>query len=92
MEYTFVSAILIIFIYLMFKVNKLEQNIKQLKYSLEQFTKGAEDSEHPINNRLYELIQDGKEIKAIKEARIALGLSLIEGKEYVEMLKNQMNR
>ena len=91
MEFTFISIILIIFIYLTAKINKLEQNMKQLKTSLEQVMKEVEIPEHPINGRLYELIQDGKEIKAIKEARASLGLSLIEGKEYIENLKNNMN-
>lgn len=91
MEYTFVSVVLIIFIYLTFKVNKLEQNVKQMKHTLEQVTKGGEIPEHPVDDRLYELIQEGKDIKAIKEAREALGLSLLEGKEYVEALKDKIN-
>ena len=35
------------------------------------------------------LIKDGKDVKAIKKARETLGLSLLEGKEYIDKLKSE---
>lgn len=44
-------------------------------------------TENPINDELRKLIKDGKDIKAVKKARETLGLSLLEGKEYIDKLK-----
>ncbi|WP_245732851.1 hypothetical protein [Salinibacillus kushneri] len=54
-----------------------------MKQLTEQFGIG----ENPIDEELRELIKEGKEVKAVKKARETLGLSLIEGKEYIDQLK-----
>ncbi|WP_252311955.1 hypothetical protein [Sinobaca sp. H24] len=46
-----------------------------------------ENSEALIENELRSMIDQGEEIKAIKMARDKLGLSLLEGKNYIDRLK-----
>lgn len=81
-----VMAFIILALYL--KVNDLEKRIKTMKRTLDQLAKQSDMPENPINNELRKLIKEGKDIKAIKKAREALGLSLLEGKEYIDELKN----
>lgn len=90
MEYTLLSISLLIVcivISLLSKVDKLEGRLKSMQYTLAQLANTSGVAENPINEDLRKLIKDGKDIKAIKEAREALGLSLVEGKEYVDQLK-----
>lgn len=69
-------------------MNKLEGRIKRMQYTLDQVTKQSGLPENPINDELRKLIKEGEDIKAIKKARETLGLSLIEGKEYIDKLKS----
>ena len=69
-------------------MNKLEGRIKRIQYTLDQVTKQSGLPENPINNELRKLIKEGEDVKAIKKARETLGLSLIEGKEYIDKLKS----
>lgn len=89
MEYTLLSiSLLIVFIVisLLSKVDKLEGRLKSMQYTLAQLA-NTSGVENPINEDLRKLIKDGKDIKAIKKARETLGLSLVEGKEYIDQLK-----
>ncbi|GGF13572.1 hypothetical protein GCM10010954_10370 [Halobacillus andaensis] len=43
----------------------------------------------PINRKLCALLNEGKDGKAVKLERETFGLSLIESKHYVDVLKNQ---
>lgn len=69
------------------KLNKLENRMKNIKITLDQIATVIEVPEHPINNELRKLINEGKEIQAIREVRTVLGLSLLEAKQYVDALK-----
>lgn len=69
------------------KLNKLENRMKNIKITLDQIATVIEVPEHPINNELRKLINEGKEIQAIREVRTVLGLSLLEAKLYVDDLK-----
>lgn len=88
MEYILIIIFLLIVINLSVKVGKLEGRIKRMQSTLDQLTKQAGLPEHPINNELRKLINEGEDVKAIKKAREALGLSLLEGKEYIDQLKS----
>jgi ribosomal protein L7/L12 len=69
------------------KVGKLEGRIKRMQFTLDQITQQSGLPENPINDELRKLIKEGEDVKAIKKARETLGLSLLEGKEYIDKLK-----
>lgn len=72
------------------KLEKLEGRMKRIQYTLDQLTKQYGLLENPINNELRELIKDREDVKAIKKARETLGLSLLEGKNYIDKLKSDI--
>ncbi|ODG91098.1 hypothetical protein BED47_08720 [Gottfriedia luciferensis] len=91
MEFTLLGLVLVI-VFVLFttvidKLNKLENRMKNIKITLDQIAKVVEVPEHPINNDIRKLLQEGKEIQAIREVRSVLGLSLLEAKQYVDALK-----
>ncbi|AIG26013.1 hypothetical protein [Brevibacillus laterosporus] len=100
MELTIIMVLVCIVLLLVEKVNRLQNQIKRMNVILQQIaaqvgvTNYSESIKpnnnvvlnHPINAKLHRLLAEGKQIEAIKEARIELGLSLIEAKEYVERL------
>ncbi|CAM2838629.1 hypothetical protein [Salinicoccus roseus] len=84
-----VVAILLFTVFiLMSKIDRLEGRLKNTQQILEQIAAQYDMPENPVNDELRRLINDGKEIQAVKRAREALGLSLIEGKQYVDRLKS----
>ncbi|MEK3909290.1 hypothetical protein [Oceanobacillus sp. FSL W7-1309] len=87
MQYILIIIAFLIIINVTAKVNKLEGRIKRMQYTLDQVTKQSGLPENPINDELRKLIKEGEDVKAIKKARETLGLSLIEGKEYIDKLK-----
>jgi len=68
------------------RLNSLETRVKSLKFTLDQVAKQVEVPEHPINDKLRKLLEEGKNVQAVKEARQVLGLSLLEAKQYVDGL------
>ena len=89
MEYILIIISLLIIINLWAKVSKLEGRIKGMQYTINQLTQQSELPEHPINDELRQLIKEGEDVKAIKKARETLGLSLLEGKEYIDKLTSE---
>ncbi|MBM7602620.1 hypothetical protein JOC75_000590 [Metabacillus crassostreae] len=90
MEYTLIIVcfVLVFLVISLFgRLDKLDGRVKVLQYNLEQISKHLELPENPINDELRKLIKEGKDIKAVKKARETLGLSLLEGKEYIDKLK-----
>ncbi|MDR0232610.1 MAG: hypothetical protein LBI82_10895 [Dysgonamonadaceae bacterium] len=95
MEFNFIEILLLfIGVYLFYsvgkidsRINKIDNNIKGIKYTLDQISKQVDVPENPINNELRQLLHAGDDIKAIKRVREALGLSLLEAKQYVDSLK-----
>ena len=81
------GLLLLIFIYLLTTVDKLKGRVKGLEYRLEQISNQKNVPENPINNELRQLLKEGNDVKAIKRARETLGLSLLEGKQYIDALK-----
>jgi len=92
LEINFIELlILTMVIYVFFTVIKLESRLKGITSTLEQISKHVDLPESPVNEELRELIGEGNEIKAVKKAREAFGLSLVEGKQYVDALKMDKN-
>ncbi|QQK79515.1 hypothetical protein HUG20_06265 [Salicibibacter cibi] len=88
MEFNFIEILLLIIgLYLLFTVIKLDGRLKGLKYTLDQISEQVNIPENPINDELRKLIKDGEDVKAVKKVRETLGLSLVEGKQYVDALK-----
>lgn len=87
MDYTLIGLVLVAFLYLFHRIITLEGRVKRMNNTVNQLTKQVELPESPINQELRELIKEGEDVKAIKEARKVLGFSLVEGKEYVDSLK-----
>ena len=74
--------------YLVSLVIKLDGRLKGMKYTLDQITKKTGVSPGgPIDDELRKLINDGYDVKAVKKARETMGLSLLEGKRYIDALK-----
>ncbi|RKL67223.1 hypothetical protein CR203_11990 [Salipaludibacillus neizhouensis] len=87
MESTLITITFFMVIYLIIMVLTLEGRIRGLKYSLDQLKNQTVMSENPVDEELRELIEEGKDVKAVKKARETLGLSLLEGKRYIDKLK-----
>lgn len=88
MEFNIINVlILFICIYLLASVIQLNGRIKGLVYTLDQISKQIDVPESPINKELRQLLNEGNDVKAVKRVRETLGLSLIEGKQYVDALK-----
>ena len=83
--------VLAICIYLLSTVIKLNDRVKGLEYTLNQISKQKELPESPINNELHnelrQLLNEGNDVKAVKRVRETLGLSLLEAKQYIDVLK-----
>jgi uncharacterized protein YoxC len=78
----------IIVIYLLTKISKLEHRIKAMQNTIDQLTTKVKLPEPAINKELRQLIKDGKDVEAVRQARNEFGLSLVEGKQYVDKLKS----
>ncbi|MFD1350838.1 hypothetical protein [Oceanobacillus caeni] len=90
MEYTLICiSFLIVFIVisLFVKLDRLEGRMKAMQYTLDRLVNQSDIPENPINDDLRKLIKEGKDVKAVKKARETLGLSLVEGKQYIDKLK-----
>ncbi|MDN4607210.1 hypothetical protein [Sporosarcina highlanderae] len=87
MEILFFIAIL----WIMVIVSKINRRVKGIKYTLNQLSKQNGVPENPINDELRKLISHGEDIKAEKIARKTLGLSMLEGMQYVDDLKKPKN-
>jgi len=78
----------IIVIYLLTKISKLEHRIKAMQKTIDQLSSKVKLPEPAINKELRQLIKDGKDVEAVRQARNEFGLSLVEGKQYVDKLKS----
>lgn len=88
MEYSFVELVTFLgVIILLFKIIKLDGNIKGIKHTLDQIANKVQVPEKPINNELRKLLSEGNDVKAVKKVRETLGLSLVEAKQYIDALK-----
>ncbi|WP_247681794.1 hypothetical protein [Paenibacillus sp. Marseille-P2973] len=88
-EYLLIVISLLAIINLWTKVGKLEGRIKGMQHTIDRLTRQTGLPENPINDELRKLIQKGEDVKAVKKARETLGLSLLEGKQYIDKLKSE---
>ncbi|PEJ53291.1 hypothetical protein CN692_21325 [Bacillus sp. AFS002410] len=87
MEYLFIGLLFIIFMLsITNRLNALEKRLKYISTKLDLVAAQVKVPEHPINDELRKLKQDGEIIKAVREARNVFGLSLLEAKQYVDNL------
>ncbi|GAA3731432.1 hypothetical protein GCM10022378_19630 [Salinicoccus jeotgali] len=83
-----IPLLLGIIVYLLYTNSKLNGEVRRLKSGQEKFIT-ADGEGHPVDHELRRMVREGEEIKAIKKARQTLGLSLVEGKQYVDRLKRE---
>lgn len=86
-----IAAAIVVFIYSLFstineRMKAMEKRMKVLEQKIAALTADGNVGEPEINGELRRLVGRGETVKAIKEARKALGLSLLEAKEYVDNL------
>ncbi|KGX92308.1 hypothetical protein N781_16215 [Pontibacillus halophilus JSM 076056 = DSM 19796] len=86
-----VFALAVLITMIMMKVEKLEGRLKLMEQNLDRLANHLEVPEPEINEELREIMKDGEDVRAVKRAREALGLSLVEAKEYVDRLKTNRN-
>lgn len=87
MVFGFSGIIILVIIYFSIKISNLENRVEGLHYKLDTIKAQTNVSGYPVDEELLELLGQGEEIKAVKKARQAFGLSLVEGKRYVDNLK-----
>lgn len=89
-EFIIIGGLVVIIFFLVTtisnKLNSLETRVKSLQFTLDRVANQVKVPEHPINEKLRGLLEEGKGIQAVKEARQVLGLSLLEAKQYVDAL------
>lgn len=86
MESFIAVVFFVVVVYLLIKISNLQEGLKGIKYKLDRIESQMNLPENPINDDLRDLIQEGKDVQAVKLARETLGLSLLEGKQYVDAL------
>ena len=79
--------ILIICLYLLVIIFRLEGRVKSMKYTLDRMTQQDTMANEAVNSELRGLLNEGKEVKAVKRTRELLGFSLLEAKQYIDKLK-----
>ena len=87
MGLSFDLLLLVLIIYLLTKISKMEHRIKAMSETINRLTDKVKLAEPAVNKELRQLIKEGKEIEAIRRARQEFGLSLVEGKQYIDQLK-----
>ena len=93
MELNFMTILLLLIsgflLYLVGKMEKMENDIKGIKSTVDQISKQVGVPEDPVNEELRQLLDEGNDVKAVKRARETLGLSLVEAKRYIDALKQE---
>lgn len=68
------------------RVDALQKTVARMNLTLFKISKHVGITEPTLDEKLKNLVEDGKKIKAIKELRMATGLGLKEAKDYVDNL------
>jgi len=87
MELFLAGIFIVAVVYLITKISSLQEDLKNIKYKLNRIESQMDLPENPIDKDLRALLNEGEDIQAVKLARETLGLSLLEGKQYVDVLK-----
>ncbi|QMT17357.1 hypothetical protein H1Q58_15615 [Planococcus maritimus] len=83
-------AVWVVYVVLNQQIQALEVRMKQMSKRIEQLEAEVVLEEPAINEELRRLIAEGQEIRAVKAARVAFGYSLIEAKQYIDGLKENI--
>lgn len=83
-------AVWVVYVVLNQQIQALEVRMKQMSKRIEQLEAEVVLEEPAINEELRRLIAEDQEIRAIKAARVAFGYSLIEAKQYIDGLKENI--
>ncbi|WP_027624647.1 hypothetical protein [Clostridium lundense] len=86
MDYTIIGIILIGVLTILSSIHTFQDNVTRMNSTLNKIAKQVGVPGLDIDSELRDLISEGKKVQAIKKARIVLGLSLVEAKEYVDSL------
>lgn len=89
MEWSMIFFILSMVSILIFRAIHLENKVKSLENRLGRIEREVDLPEHPVYKDIRENIRLGKEAQAVKLARQTFGISLIEGKQLVDELRNE---
>lgn len=92
MEYTIIIVILL-FIYMVTssRIKALENQIKSMKVKIDQLSINGDVQVNPVDDDVRKLLHEGKDVRAVKAVRDALGLSLLGAKQYVDTIKKEMD-
>lgn len=71
------------------KFEMMDRKISKLTAEVKKLQSGDAYEEPAVNGRLRELLKEGKNVQAVKEAREAFGYSLLEAKQYVDGLSGE---
>ncbi|WP_289135902.1 hypothetical protein [uncultured Brevibacillus sp.] len=85
MEYTIFGLLILVILYLYFRMNDMQSRLKSIDYFISQIATHTEWTEK-INHELRLLIAEGKYVEAVKTARVVFNMSLLEAKQYVDRL------
>ncbi|WP_191565942.1 hypothetical protein [Metabacillus idriensis] len=92
MEYAIIIVILL-FIYMVTssRIKALENQIKSMKVKIDQLSINGDVQVNPVDDDVRKLLHEGKDVRAVKAVRDALGLSLLGAKQYVDTIKKEMD-
>jgi len=86
-----IAGVILAAVYLVYgmmdnRLKAMEKQLADMQKTIAAINSEEPLKEPPVNEGLRQLLQDGKDIEAIKMAREHLGLSLLEAKKYVDSL------
>lgn len=87
MEYALTFAFIVAIPYAIILFSRLESRLDRLSFKLDQIGEKLGVDNSALDDELRQLVRDGKDVEAVRIARERLGLSLVQGKRYVDALK-----
>ncbi|ERN54431.1 hypothetical protein [Alkalihalophilus marmarensis] len=81
--------ILFILSIILLSMSTTERRLKKIEYKLDRISEQVGVTGLPVDDEIRELLKKGQRVEAVKLARDELGLSLVEGKKYVDRLREE---
>ncbi|MCM3488198.1 hypothetical protein M3689_02625 [Alkalihalophilus marmarensis] len=81
--------ILFILSIILLSISTTERRLKKIEYKLDRISEQVGVTGLPVDDEIRELLKKGQGVEAVKLARDELGLSLVEGKKYVDRLREE---
>lgn len=88
-DWVLLSGLMLMILFLLtayMRISALEKQVRSLRAVINRVASQVDLPEDSINDRLRVLVEEGKIVQAVKEAREALGFSLVEAKQHVANL------